>query len=652
MILEHLIGAATPENPSFNLNSERDWENFLSGPPSASGVRINRDTALTYSPFWRGVNLLARDTARLPLHNYRRKANGGRERNKEHSSYRVILRKANRYQTAFHLKLQLTAHAIAGGNGYGYIYRRGNGTILPPEEDGGIVPLDPASTLPVRETIGNQSRVWYVTKVNGENRKLSPENVLHIKGLGYDGLVGYDVIQLARDPLGLGKAQERYRSKFFSNGAHLQIVLEAPGVIGPKQAQDILDSWGRIQGGLDNSHKTAVLHSGIKANALNNTARESQLAEGVELSIRDAANILGIPPHKLGAKTGESYASKEQENLDYLLQALDFWLVVWESECHEKLLTEDEKQDESAYFEFAREKLFETDLKTKAEYFTTGLAGKPWHTQNEARLAFNLEPIEGYDDLADPESKPEPEDDADKTEFDDEGNPVVKPSKGKASKAAAASGNVQATALNGAQMQGSLTTVLSAASKEIPTQTAKALLKMSFPLTEETVIDDVITPLETFEAEPTDEPLEDEAAQEEDDAEQPRAAAPINDKLKAALTEQLKERVGYIVRRIGQHAERAAKDADKFMAWLDGFPGDQLTVITEAVAHAEAACNALTGSEAEPRLAGAIIMSVRSGLLEWSGTVTAAQLAEKLPEQIKSLDEQLQKAAVETLLGE
>lgn len=419
MILERLIGAATPNNPSFNLNSERDWDNFALGPPSAAGVRVNRDTALSYSPFWRGVNLLARDTARLPLHNYSRKPNGGRERNKAHSSYQVMRWKANQYQTAFHLKLQLTGHAVSGGNGYAYINRRGDGTIVPPSEGGGVVPLDPNTTTPVREWTGTTSALWYVVKVGGENRKLPAEDILHIKGLGYDGLVGYDVIQFARDSIGLGKAQERYRSRFFSNGAHLKVVLETPGHIGPKQANEILDSWSKIQGGLENAHKTAILHSGLKAHALSNTARESQLAEGVEMSIRDAANILGIPPHKLGAKTGESYASKEQENLDYLLQALDFWLVAWEDECHDKLLTEEEKDADSAYFEFAREKLFETDLKTKAEYFRVSLGGHPWNTPNEARLAFNLEPIEGFDSISAPSNMPS----GPATEEEDTGKP-------------------------------------------------------------------------------------------------------------------------------------------------------------------------------------------------------------------------------------
>lgn len=572
MIFASLFGAATLENPQYSLN---DLAELMAGPPSAAGVRVNRETVMTYSPYIRGKNLLARDTAKLPLHIYQRVETPDgedRERYKTHSSYRALRRKANQFTTAFQFRLVLTGHAI-DGNGYAYIVRRNDGTLVPPEEGGGLIILDPKCTYPIKEHVGGKSTLWYVTQIGDEYRKLSPENVLHIKGLGYDGLCGYDVISLARDAIGLGKAQELYRSKFFSNGAHMKVVLETPGNIGQNQAKEILASWQRMQGGLDKAHLTAILHSGLKANVLNQNARESQLAEGVELSIRDVANILGIPPHKLGAKTGESYASKEQENLDYLFQALDFWLVAWEDECFDKLLTEEEKVEETAYVEFSREKLFETDLKTKAEYWRIALGGAPWAAVNQARRSFNMSPVPGGDVVQSPLNMgPNNNDPGGPGGTDDE---------------------------------------------------------------DEDAVDDEAD-------EDVDETDEEEDEEEEQDEE---ATA----RLRSALTAQLRSTVSRMVRRAGHGAEAVAKDGKRFMAWLDSFPESQ-EQIAKDVHDVQAACCAFTGRDTQA-LAGLIVSTMHGDLIEWSGTVTAAQLAEQLPEQVKRLDEQLQAAAVETLMG-
>jgi HK97 family phage portal protein len=413
MILERIFGA-TLDDPQFTLQDQMAADLF-GGVASETGVRVNAQTANTYSPWYRGISLISRDCAKLPIYVYRKieadaeGVGGGKEKFTDHQSYAILRRKTNPIMTAFHFKMLLTSHAMTSGNGYGYIVRAGDGLVLPVSDGGGIFPMDPRSTYPVRETIENDatgslisSRLWYVTQVNGQQRKIDAEDVLHIKGVGFDGLVGYDVVSMATNTIGRGMAHQKFANKFFSNGMHLKVVLETPNVIQPEVGRQIIDSWNRMQGGLENAHRTAILHSGLKANSLTSTARDAQFIEGEEFNIRFIADFLGIPPHKLGAKTGESYASKEQENLDYLFQALDFWLSAWEDECWDKLLTESEKEGEEVHVEFSREKLFEADLNTKATYWRTALAGQPWAKVNEARSSFNMNPVPGGDEILTP----------------------------------------------------------------------------------------------------------------------------------------------------------------------------------------------------------------------------------------------------------
>lgn len=413
MFLERLFGA-TLEDPRFSLQDQMAVDIF-GGPPSDSGVRVNNDTANTYSPWFRGINLISRDVARLPLQIFENLPDDddadnvqGKRPFIEHPSYSVVRRKANSFQTAFQFKLLLTSHALSKGNGYGYIARRADGSVLPVTEGGGITPMDPAMTHPVKETIYNDvsgelisARTWYVTRIKGQDRKIASDDILHIRGMGFDGLTGYDVVTLATNTIGRGMAHQKYANKFYSNGAHLKVVLETPNTIKTEVGREIVESWNRMQAGIENAHRTAILHSGLKANNLTSSARDAQFIEGEEFNIRFVANFLGIPPHKLGAKTGESYASKEQENLDYLFSALSFWLEVWQDECWDKLLTEKEKEADMVHVGFDLAKLYEADLNTKATYWRTALAGQPWATVDEARSAFNLNP-KGMNEITTP----------------------------------------------------------------------------------------------------------------------------------------------------------------------------------------------------------------------------------------------------------
>ena len=394
------------ENPSSSLSDPDDWvfDTFAGGKQSSSGIRVNHQTALTYAAVWRGINLISRDVAKIPLVVYRRLPGGGKERDLQHPAFRLLRRKPNPEMKAFDLKQTLMAHALLQGNGYAYIFRRGNGT---PES---VVPLNPVETYPVREN----GTLWYLTRVHvpvtvsapgsspgpaplpgkelGGWRKLRPEDVLHIKGLGYDGLVGYDVITVAKETLGIGLAMRKYGSIFFKNHAVPGVVLEHPlPLTAPAQA-NILKGWQRLVTGLDRSHATMILAEGMKAKILSIDARKAQLKEMREFELREVANFLGVPPHKLGDPTRTAFASLEQENQSYLNEALDGWLSQWEEECTDKMLTEKQNRENTHFCEFIREALVRADLATRTQALNSRvLAGVI--TRDEYRASENMNPL-------------------------------------------------------------------------------------------------------------------------------------------------------------------------------------------------------------------------------------------------------------------
>lgn len=389
--LKTLVSRATPENPRFSLNDPAAWDMFTGGQQSSAGINVNYESALTYSPWWRGVNLISRDVAKLPMAIYRRNGEG-KERDTQHPAYRLLRYKPNREMTAFVFRQTLQAHALNDGNGYAFIFRAGDGTPLE------LVPLLPEKVTPVREN----GSLQYVLSVGSEMRRIDPSNILHIKGLSFDGLVGYSLWQKAKQSIGLGMASEQFGSRYFSNGAEPRAVIEHPAKLSEKAAANLRNSWNSMHQGIENSHKIAILEEGMKINAFSNNARDAQLLETRQFQIRDIANWLGVPPHKLGDTTRTAFASLEQENQSYLDDAVDPWLVNWEEECREKLLTEEEKVSDSHVIEFIRNALVRADLTARANYYRTALGGRPWMTQNEVRGRENMNPMEGGDTILEP----------------------------------------------------------------------------------------------------------------------------------------------------------------------------------------------------------------------------------------------------------
>lgn len=405
------IESRSIENPSTPLSQADDWlYDALGGTESWAGNRINRDIALTYAAVWRSVSLISQHFAKLPLFVLKYLPNGGKERDQAHPSYRLLRRKANREMLAFTVKQVLCGHTLLEGNGYAYIVRRGDGYPLE------IVPLDPCRTYPVRKG----GVLWYVTSIGGdisvdgkvmtggELVRIPAENMLHIKGFGYNGLVGYNVIQYAKNTLGLGLAAAEFNSKFFKNGATPSAVLETAGIVKPELAKRIRSEWDRMYVGLSAAHRLAILSDGLTLKPFGHTARDSQLNELRGFEIRQVAILFGVPPHKVGDNSKSSYNSLEQENQSFLDDCLDYYLTSFEEECYDKLLSESEKANETHTIEFMRQALVRADI--AARYLAYEKGWNRWLTTNEIRAKENLNPVDDGDKMQPLPGSPAPGD--------------------------------------------------------------------------------------------------------------------------------------------------------------------------------------------------------------------------------------------------
>jgi len=371
------------ENPATSLSDPAEWLKEAFGATTTdTGITIDWHSALGLPPLLRAVVLISTDVAKLPLITYKRLPGGGKERDPAHPAHFLLRRKPVPEMSAFVLKQCLMGHALLKGNGYAYIPRLVNGQAAE------LWLLNPNSTTPVYA----DRELRYLTYMDNQPYSFPARDVLHIKGLGFDGITGYSIITIARNAIGLGLALQKYRTKFFANNAQPSFALEHPGELGAEGAKNILDSLNAAHQGLDRVHRPIVLEEGMKLNPFSLSARDAQLAEALPFTARDVSCLTGVPAHKLGDPERSSYASLEQENQSYLNEALDGWLTSFEEECWDKLLTEEEKRGDTHIIEFLRAALLRADLNTRYTAYHTALLDG-WMNRDEVRERENLNPL-------------------------------------------------------------------------------------------------------------------------------------------------------------------------------------------------------------------------------------------------------------------
>lgn len=324
---------------------------------ATSGAHVNAKSAMGYPPLWRAINLISSSVAGLPLDCFRRDRKGGKKVDLRHPAQQLLDRKASPYMSAFMFRRTMTGLALLHGNAYASIDR----------QDGRPVAFsiwNPQNTL-VRVVDGE---IWYATYFGATPVKVPGRDMLHIRGLGPDGVVGYPILSLMAEALGLGLAAMEFGSKFFGNGSSMSGLLMIPGHFSEEKIRNTISAWNSMQAGLTNAHKVALIQDGVKFQQLTVNPEQAQFLQTREHEVRaTVANITGVPPHMLGDSTRTSHNSLESEGQSYLDYTLQPWLKTWETECEDKLLTQQQQEQDTHFIEFNREALIQMTFKDKVE---------------------------------------------------------------------------------------------------------------------------------------------------------------------------------------------------------------------------------------------------------------------------------------------
>lgn len=351
---------------------------------AASGILVNAETAMTVAAYKRAVELLSHHVAKTSFI-----VKAGVEQDRRHPASSLVRWWARHHEmSAFEFRRTLMVHALTSGNGYAYIRRERS---VPVE----LILLEPSAVNPQLV----QGRLQY--QINGRPGYVSPSDVIHIKGMGFNGYVGLDPIRYyAKEVLGLAIATQTYAAKYYENGGTPSAYLKSEVPLTDEQFNRLKGEAGPLKRSVENPHELPILEqTDIKSVGL--TAEQTQLLSARKDIILDIANLLGIPPHKLGLAISTSYGSLEEENEAFRHDALDPWLVQFEMEFR-KLLTEDEQAEETHEVCADRNDLTRLKATELAEYLSTLGGGVTVMTVNELRSKVGLPPVPGGDKLLSP----------------------------------------------------------------------------------------------------------------------------------------------------------------------------------------------------------------------------------------------------------
>jgi HK97 family phage portal protein len=364
----------TVPTPEERIAGEELW-----WPPGGSaGMVVTEQTALQLPSLLAAVNTLATDTALMPMGVYQRTDDGSRREAREHPADRLLRISPNGETTPLRWRQSWMLHALLHGNGYAEIQRTGRGAPY------ALHLLDPCTTCAKREG----GRLGYA--LDG-GRWLEAANVLHLAGIGFDGVTGYNFVRLLRQAIGLGMGAESYAADYFANGAEPGGVIESPAKLNPEGRANLRDGWHGRHGGPGRRHSVAVLEQGAKWVATTTDPEKSQLSETRKYQLLDTIRPWRVPPNKAGDYSQAHLANLESSNLDYLMTALMGWITGIEQECTFKLLTVAE-QAKGFYIEANTKALLRGDTASRNASYEVALRNG-WMSRNEVRKAENLDPI-------------------------------------------------------------------------------------------------------------------------------------------------------------------------------------------------------------------------------------------------------------------
>lgn len=378
-MLEMLLGSDTRsnnplENPNVSLSDPAAYEYLGGGYTTDAGLTVSPKVAMRLPAIWQAVTMISGDVSVIPLDVFKKEPKLGRVVATEHPAQRLVHDRASKNVMSLDLWQTAMVHALIWNNAYIYIDRLKDGTPV------GLYNMLPDRTAPEM----HDGELYYVTETSRRNgdawlRPIPAANVIHIKGISFDGVVALETVEHAKHSWATALAHQKFEAKFFKNGIRAGGVLELPATMG-KPVQDKLEDGFKKQVGEDKWFTTVILRDGAKFHQQTIDPRAAQMSELANDKVRDVARWFNLAPSRLGVTDSTSYNSKSEDKQSYLDSTLNVWLQKIAGQCKMRLLT-DSDQGQGMYFEHNTAAFLRMNIKDRFAAYSMGFGR--WLNRND-----------------------------------------------------------------------------------------------------------------------------------------------------------------------------------------------------------------------------------------------------------------------------
>jgi len=340
---------------------DKGMDLLIAGMPTATGLNITNSTALNCIPYFHGVRLISETVGQVPLIEYRRLQPRGKERATNRRLYYLLHDEPNPEMDAMSFKSALEGQLIGWGNAFAEI--QWNMDIGAPEA---LWPLNVAKMKVGRDS-KTKELLYIYTLPDGTVSRIPAWRILHIPGFGFDGIIGYDTVYMARETIATAMAIRQYGAAFFGNGANPGGVLEHPNKLSAPAQESLRKSWNEMHQGLSNQHRIAILEEGMKYHQVGVPPDNAQWLESQKFTVVEIARLLNLPPHMMKDLDRATFSNIEHQGIEYVTYTMNPQFTRWQQTCNRKLLLPGER---STYFtEFLVLALLRGDSAARAAYY-------------------------------------------------------------------------------------------------------------------------------------------------------------------------------------------------------------------------------------------------------------------------------------------
>jgi HK97 family phage portal protein len=380
-------GAKAIHGTPIQTTGESGWRSGtpVNTMPGVIGVSPAANAALSISTVWACCRLISTSIATLPSELYEVTPDGKKIAS-THPLYALLTSSPNPMMASQQWLQPTLLGLLIYGNGYSWVDRVNGKPVA-------IWPLNPARVHMVLNLDGTFS--YYYSDLRGKFNVFTEADIIHFRLFTMDGYFGLPVLIYQQMTLGVASAATMYATSLYQNGGRPGGVLQYPGELKKEQVDRIRDSWNAVHGGPTNAGRIAILEEGMKYESIGIPPEQLQFIEEQKFSVEQIARIFGVPPHMIGAANQPTYASVEQQSIEFVRYTLYPYVRCLEQGVDKALL------DSDTQWKINLDAFERGDISTRYASYAIGRQWG-WLSPNEIRTKENLNTFEGGDDYLTP----------------------------------------------------------------------------------------------------------------------------------------------------------------------------------------------------------------------------------------------------------